>query len=269
MNTKIQTALVKSASKILSPLVRIMLRNGVSCGSFEEMVRKAYVDEAFNLSMSENKKATVSSVSAKTGLSRKEVKRLNELDKIDYSENDQKYGRATRVLGGWTNDTDFLSPQNEPMPLSLDDGDHSFIKLVKKYSGDITPKAMYQLLMDAKCIKQTDDAIHLINPAYVPGNDSPELIGILGTDTQELIQTINHNLSTQQNNKRFQRKVSSATLDKEVLTQFEQLANEKSQALLEELDHWLSQHEAKNDKDRQYVSLGIYFYQKNSNGEAP
>ncbi|RUM92657.1 MAG: hypothetical protein DSZ27_02570 [Thiomicrospira sp.] len=269
MNTTIQTALVKSASKILGPLVRIMLRNGVSCGSFEEMVRKAYVDEAFNLSMIENKKATVSSVSAKTGLSRKEVKRLNELEVINYSENDQKYNRATRVLGGWTNDKEFLSPLNNPVPLSIEDGEHSFIRLVKKYSGDITPKAMYQLLLDAKCIKKTGDVIHLINPAYVPGNDSPELISILGTDTQELIQTINHNLSSQQENKRFQRKVSSATLDKEALSQFEQLANQKSQALLEELDHWLSQHEAKHDKDSQYVSLGIYFYQKDSNGELP
>jgi hemerythrin len=95
------------------------------------------------------------------------------------------------------------------------------------------------------------------------------MIGILGTDTQELIETINHNLSSKHNNKRFQRKVSSAALDSEALPQFEQLANEKSQALLEELDHWLSQHEAKHDEDSQYVSLGIYFYQKDSNGELP
>ena len=33
--------------KILRPLVRVMIRNGVSSGSYEELVRKAYVDEAF------------------------------------------------------------------------------------------------------------------------------------------------------------------------------------------------------------------------------
>jgi hypothetical protein len=269
MNTTIQQALVKSASKILRPLVRIMLRNGVSCGSFEEIVRKAYVDEGFKLSKETHNKATVSSVSAITGLSRKEVKRLNELEAINYSENNQKYNRAIRVLSGWTNDKEFLSSCNTPLPLSIDGDGHSFNRLVKKYSGDITPKAMYQLLVDAECIKQTGDTIHLINPAYVPGNDSPQMIGILGMDTQELIETINHNLSTQQNSKRFQRKVSSTALNPKDLPQFEQLANEKSQALLEELDHWLSQHEAKHDEDSQYVSLGIYFYQKDSNGELP
>lgn len=267
MNTQIHSALVKSASKILNALVRIMLRNGISCGSFEEIARKAYVDEAFKLLSTENKRATVSSVSAKTGLSRKEVKRLNELERINHSENDQKYNRATRVLGGWCNDKEFLSPLNNPISLNLGDGEHSFARLVKKYSGDITPKAIYQLLMDAKCIKQTGDVIHLINPAYLPSNDSSELIGILGTDTQELIQTINHNLSTEQNNKRFQRKVSTAKLDKKALPEFEQLANEKSQALLEELDHWLLQHEAKQNKESQYVSLGVYFYKNDSNGE--
>jgi hypothetical protein len=32
--------------KILRPLVRVCIRNGLSCGSFEELVRKAFVDEA-------------------------------------------------------------------------------------------------------------------------------------------------------------------------------------------------------------------------------
>ena len=50
--------------KILRPLVRVMLRNGVACGSFEELVRKAYVDEAFAIGKKNQLKTTVSSVSA-------------------------------------------------------------------------------------------------------------------------------------------------------------------------------------------------------------
>ena len=86
MVTKTNKTLTTAISQILRPLVRILLRNGISCGTFEEMVRKAYVDEAFAQAQRINTKATISSVSAETGLSRKEVKRLHELELSD-SEN--------------------------------------------------------------------------------------------------------------------------------------------------------------------------------------
>ncbi|MBL4712773.1 MAG: hypothetical protein JKX75_09820 [Gammaproteobacteria bacterium] len=63
----------------MRPLIRILIRNGIASSSFEELVRKAYVKEAFAMGKKNCQKTTVSSVSAQTGLSRKEVKRLNEL----------------------------------------------------------------------------------------------------------------------------------------------------------------------------------------------
>ena len=76
--------------KILRPLVRVMIRNGVSVGSFEELVRKAYVDEAFTMGEKNRLKTTISSVSAQTGLSRKEVKRLHELEAAQNVDVEQK-----------------------------------------------------------------------------------------------------------------------------------------------------------------------------------
>ena len=143
MKETLQTALSISATKILRPLIRIMIRNGVSCGNFEEMVRKAYVDEAFALGHEQSNKTTVSSVSAQTGLSRKEVKRLKELENLNSGQNDQKYNRAIRVISGWTNNEIFVDNTGQPKALRLDNEEASFANLVKMYSGDITPKAMF------------------------------------------------------------------------------------------------------------------------------
>ena len=101
MSNTIQTILNENALKILRPLVRVMLRNGMSCGSFEELVRKAYIDEAFDADKRNQLKATISSVSAQTGLSRKEVKRLSELKNTQYSDIEQKYNRGIRVISGY------------------------------------------------------------------------------------------------------------------------------------------------------------------------
>ncbi len=263
MSDTLQTILNESALKILRPLVRVMLRNGVSCGSFEELVRKAYVDEAFAMGRKNQLKTTISSVSAQTGLSRKEVKRLNELEETHSAAVEQKYNRAVRVISGWVNEKKFTDAQGNAKVLSLDDGNDSFAALVKQYSGDIPTKAMLNLLLAADCVKVKDNKVHLIKHAYVPGKDSAEVIRILGTDTNELINTIDYNLTAQEGNKRFQRKVSTAVLNKDAIEEFKVLSNKKSQALLEELDTWLSKNEVDpKDENARYISLGIYYYEQ-------
>lgn len=279
MSNKINSIIFESALKIIRPLIRVMLRNGVSNGSFEELVRKAYVDEAFSLGSKSPGKTTISSVSAQTGLSRKEVKRLAELDNTHHTEIEQKYNRAVRVISGWVNDKRFTDSAGNGKVLPME-GEVSFSSLVKEYSGDIPTKAMLDLLLAADCVvlKQTsssDDAnkskhktVELIKHAYVPSNDSSEIIRILGTDTNELINTIDYNLTANEQNKRFQRKVSTAILDKNAVEEFKIISNKSSQALLEKLDTWISKHEVKSDNENaRYVSVGIYFYQNNDDEE--
>jgi len=264
MRNDIQTAIIGASLKILRPLVRVLLRNGFACGNFIELVRKAYVDEAFAMANS-NIKVTVSSVSARTGLSRKEVKRLREQGDSYSNSNDYKYNRAIRVISGWLNDQRFSLLRGSALPLPMEDGEHSFVALVKDYSGDIPTKAMYNMLESSHCIEKKDGMVHLINHAYVPGNDSSEIINILGTDTNELIESIDHNLTCDENKRRYQRKVSSTVVKASAVNEFHAYASKRSQVLLEELDTWLSQHEIDSQEDdAKYVSLGIYYYESTS-----
>ena len=262
---KILTAAV---IQILRPLVRILLRNGIACGSFEEMVRKAYVDEAFYQARRNNGKVTISSVSAETGLSRKEVKRLHEANLSDSESTEQKFNRAIRVISGWLNDPRFAYDEGNPKTLTLDDGDESFASLVKHYSGDIPTKAMLKLLENSDCVEIKDGHVHLIRNAYVPGNDPEEIIRILGNDTNELINTIDHNLTSGDQGKWFQRKVSNQRLKSDKLGEFGDYSRKRSQALLEDLDAWLSGNEADKDTDSHYVSVGIYYYEQNSDEDS-
>jgi hypothetical protein len=263
MDKVIKQVLTENALKVLRPLVRVMLRNGVSSGSFEEIVRKAYVDEAFLITATDRKKTTISDVSAQTGLSRKEVKRLNE-QTIPYSADvEQKYNRAVRVISGWINDDRFINTQGGARILPIDGKDYSFAALVKLYSGDIPTKAMLNLLIAADCVRVKNNTVQLTKHAYVPGKDPAELIQILGTDTNELINTIDYNLTTSESNRRYQRKVSSAVLNKNAVDEFKKISQDRSQALLEELDAWLSRNEVKpGDENAGYVSLGIYYYEQ-------
>jgi len=259
MSNEIYTSLEKLTIKILSPVVRMMLRNGVACGNFEELLREVYVDESFKLAQKEGK-PTVSAVSAQTGLSRKEVKRLAEKQLAPGDEQNQKYNRAIRVISGWLNDKRYSSAAGVPLVLDIEGSDNAFSALVKNYSGDIPPRTMFNLLEKSGCIEKIEGKVQLISHAYVPGNDPVDMINIFAADTHELMETIVHNMSSEQQQKWFQRKVSTHQLDVKHIDAFHKYSSRRSQSLLEDLDNWLSEHEAQTEADNRYVSLGIYFY---------
>ena len=72
----IEGKLLNAARRILYPLVRILLRNGISSDALTELVRKTYVDVAEAEFGIEGKRQTTARISVITGLNRKEVARL-------------------------------------------------------------------------------------------------------------------------------------------------------------------------------------------------
>lgn len=269
MNTSIHTILAASVSRLLKPLVRILIRHGVAYGTASEWLRKVYVDTAFEELASQGQKATITNVSSLTGLTRKETKRLNELDDDALHAIDTRYNRAVRVISGWKDNSDFQTEDGKPAELSLDtDSSSSFAALVKKYSGDMTTVSMLDMLQAAKCIELNNGKVKLIKDAYIPQGETSSLekLTILGTDTAELMSTIGHNMIAPTDQLLFQRKVSNTLLKTEDLAAFKALATRQSQELLENLHHWLVQHEIdpKSDANEKHhtVALGIYYHEQ-------
>jgi len=261
-----------AALAILRPLIKVLLRNGIAYGAFAELCKKTYVDVGFEAFTTPGKKQTISQVSALTGLTRKEVKRLYELENPENNEAGQRYNRAIRVIAGWLNDAEFLDQDGAPLVLPIEGEQSSFSSLAKKYSGDIPTQAMLSVLSKAGNVEKIDNHLKLVKHAYIPGNDSVEKIQILGTDTNELISTIEHNLSAEPDQLYFQRKVSNSQLKPSSVKQFRTISSEKAQSLLEEMDAWLSEHEVTSTQQAgntpcKYVSMGIYFYEKDSSQE--
>ncbi|HFD79496.1 MAG TPA: hypothetical protein ENK05_03735 [Gammaproteobacteria bacterium] len=261
MSDSIQQTLSRSVLAILRPLVRILLRNGIAYGSFAELAKKVYVDVAFDEFAPDGRKQTISRVSALTGLTRKEAKRLHELEHPLQSGSEQRYNRAVRVISGWLNDDEFQAGDGRTAELPVEGERGSFAALVRKYSGDVPTQSMLAVLQSAGVIERDEERVRLVKHAYVPGNDPVDKLAILGTDTCELISTIDHNIVSDPQRLRFQRKVSDQRLRKDALPAFEALSAEKAQALLEELDAWLAEHQVADGEDGHYVSLGIYYYE--------
>ncbi|MFK8048994.1 MAG: DUF6502 family protein [Halioglobus sp.] len=280
METKVEQslnqALSAAALKLLRPLVRVLLRHGMAYGSFAEIVRKAYVEEGLDYMSASGKRVTIASVSALTGLTRKESKRLAELERLDDEASSQRYNRAIRVVGAWATDKRYLATSGEPAILSIEEGEISFSSLVKEFSGDIPPYAMLSVLQSNGTIEVSDGDVRLLQKAYVPATSSIDktgILGILGTDGAELIDTIGHNMEAVPQDRYFQRKVSNVLIHPDAVPAFREMSNKQSQLLLEEYHRWLLKNELDLDDDPDaesyYVAVGIYYTQQLNVGKDP
>ncbi|HED52543.1 MAG TPA: hypothetical protein ENI83_03205, partial [Gammaproteobacteria bacterium] len=179
MTENLQQTLSRTILTLLRPLVRILIRNGIAYGSFAELAKKVYVDVAFEDFAPEGKKQTISRVSALTGLTRKETRRLHELDDADAGSSEQRYNRAVRVISGWVNDRRFQDDAGEAALLPIEGSENSFAALVKDYSGDMTTQSMLAVLTTAGSVVKQDNQLRLVRKAYLPGNDPTEKLTIL------------------------------------------------------------------------------------------
>lgn len=275
METRFHNALVAAIFRLLRPLVRLLLRQGIPYGVMADVVKQVYVDVAFREFGLPGRKQSVSRVSIITGLSRKEVARLRQLDRWDDHDAVQQYNRAARVISAWVREPEFHDATGRPAPLPVDGDAASFSDLVRRYSGDMPVRAILDELLRVRAVEQLEDGrIRLLARSYVPVEGEVEKLEILGSDVADLIATIDWNLRCPPADAYYQRKVQYDNLPAEVMPTLHTLAGERAQALIEQLDLWM----AGRDRDvnptvqgtgRKRAMLGIYYFEEDFREDDP
>ena len=110
---EIQQTLIKATTRILRPLVKMLLQNGVSYAAFTDLSKQLYFDVAKVDFAIPGKKQTSSRISTMTGLSRKEVARLDALPPKKEVLDTTAINRAARVISGWVKDKEFHSAKGD------------------------------------------------------------------------------------------------------------------------------------------------------------
>ncbi|MBI2059729.1 MAG: hypothetical protein HYT87_08160 [Nitrospirae bacterium] len=268
MTSPDRSSLLAAVAKMLRPLARILVRNGVPYGTFADLARRAYVGVMAEESGVHGRKQSISRISILTGLSRKQVSRLLAEPDPHESGAADRYNRAARVISGWVRDRRFSGNGGRPAALRLEGRGRTFGALVRRYSGDVPSRAVLDELLRVGAVERVGrDAIRLKRPAYVPSTDEAGMLDILGTDVGDLISTIDHNVRTKGQAPFFQRKVSYDNLPAEVIQDLRQRTASKAQSWLEQSDRWL----AGKDRDlnpsvrgsgRMRAGIGIYYFEE-------
>jgi hypothetical protein len=276
--SKVTRALAAALERILVPLCRVLLRNNMSFKAFTDIAKRAYVNVAASEFRIPGKKQSVSRVALLSGLTRKEVQRLLDVEQTADAEVGERYNRAARVVAGWVRDPDFSDASGNPRELEISEaapgGAPTFADLVRRFSGDIPYRAVLdELLRVGAAERMPQGTIRAKSRAFVPQDGDTDKINILGTDVADLVATIDHNIHERDAQPRFQRKVMYDNLPIEALEEFRKLSAEQAQQLLEHLDKWLARHDrdtnsASRGTGRMRSGIGIYYFEEDLASQA-
>ncbi len=269
MGDSIKQTLLRAIRVLLSPLVRILLRQGISYAEYAEVAKAVYVEVALKDFKVPGRKTTRTRLAVITGLTRKEVKRVIDEALQERSEPKTKYSRLGRVLVGWHTDTDFTGPYGMPLELQYETnmpGEPTIAELVKRHSGDMSPRSILDELIRVGAVRETDAGwFRVLRREYIPealGQHNFERTGVV---VRNFVNTVDHNMVKAAPGKgRFERLVMADDgIRKQDLPKFDRYLRDRCQELLEEIDNWLTglpKPDPENGDQVVHTGLGIYHY---------
>ena len=268
MSDSVKQGLLSAYATLLRPLVRILVRHGVSFNEFSEVLKGVYTDVAESDFGIPGKRSSQSRIAILTGLTRKDVARLkSKKSLIGLDDDSGNLNRVTRVLVGWHTDKQYTGPYGLPLEVPFDsDNQVSFTELVRRYSGDMAPRAMLDELLRVRAVEEVDQGWYrVLTRSYIPEPLHADAIERLGGVLRNFVRTVEVNLEKKSpGTGRFERIVyADDGLRVDRLADFDRLIRAKGQGFLEELDDWLSSHasdQSQDDFPRIQAGVGIYHY---------
>lgn len=268
---EVKQRLVKLVVRVLRPLIRILLRHGMSSQEFTEISRWVYVDVALHdkeFALKSRSRQFKSRAAVITGLSRKEVLRLSEYDGAEALQEIEPYNRAARVLTGWTENPLFCTRKDKPKDLPIKGGTGSFHDLVRMYSGDVPPRAVLDELRRCGAVEIIDgDSVRLKQMVYFPRTDSTDMLDVVQMMGGDLLESLDYNMAhkVSKGEGRPCRIAVSARLPEAAMDEVRGYIRKELDALSRKVHHFISEREDKVKRSgRKYfrAGLGQYYFER-------
>jgi len=269
MSDNMKSATLRAFRLPLRPLVRILLRSGVTWKEAAETCKATFVEIATKDFGLHGRPTNISRTAILTGLSRREVSRLRKT--VDHEESTDlgHINNATRVLSGWHLNTDFLDDFGKPKLLQFDGEGHSFTSLCRKYASDIAPITMRRELTRVGAIDTLEDGnLRALMRYYLLAPMNPDALIRCGSALQDLGNNLNYNLKREPDAPgRFEGRATNANVRATNIDAFSAFLEKESMAFLERVDSWLTDHESPENSasNLKVVRLGVGVFQIQDN----
>ncbi|MGQ0833586.1 MAG: DUF6502 family protein [Gammaproteobacteria bacterium] len=253
---------------MLLPIARLLLRHGIGIGDFFQAAKQSYVEAAIAEVTPVGRKPNVSRLSVVTGLTRKDAAALVRArqSKKPYAIKRSMQQRALRVLQGWRLDPRFISKNGKPAELPFSAGAESFVALVRKYGGDVTPVAVWRELERMRAVVRTRTGCLRIASSVLRRSPNPEFV-----EVAQLLQDFAESVTDRGRADRppIFRGFREARLDSpDQVALFKRTFARRGVALLDSVAEWIASQNASHptgtgtSDQKTSVGLGVYVVEK-------
>jgi hypothetical protein len=161
--------------RVLQPLVRLLLRNGVTYTVFTAALKRVFLDAARQELAGRGMAQTDSALSLLSGVHRRDVRGLTRGAAASAAAPPAPLGLAAQVVARWMNEPEFLDARGASRPLPKSGGPGSFDALVAGVSRDVRPKAVLDELQRLGVVRDTEAGLDLEGSGFAPRQGFEEM----------------------------------------------------------------------------------------------
>lgn len=262
-------ALTDALSALVMPMARLAVARGLRFAALEELLKQAFVAAASQALKEAHPHVAshrmVSRISTTTGIHRREVTRLTQLN-----EGVAKHARpsvATEVFTRWLTDASLRDAQGRTASLTRQGPAPSFESLAQSITRDVHPRSLLDELcrLGLASWDESTDLVSLQSQAFVPKGDMARMLAFLGDNVGDHLQAaVSNVLSVQDNPPHFEQAVFSDELSTQALPVIKAMVQAHWQQLLAEsvplLEKLIEQDRQAGRPQDQRVRIGLFSY---------
>lgn len=147
-----------SVVEFLSEFARYLVAAGITTKRFGDLARVAFFKAAAIEAKFDNQRLNQSAVAAMTGLTRVQVR---EFARQTNPEPRKTRDRLQNLMDAWATDPSYCTSAFNPKSLRITGSGRTFRALVRKYGGDVPPRAMLRELQRHGYVKLADGKVTL------------------------------------------------------------------------------------------------------------
>jgi hypothetical protein len=259
MQSEARAALVYMCRQVLHPLIRLLIRFGVSAGELKAIVDSVYAHAGSEYLTKHGERVTYSRLAVITGINRSFLPAILAVphDQFQPRSNTQLH-RAARVLDGWHEDHAFQTRSGDPATLRIRGEGRTFQQLTHRYSGGVYYRTLLSELLRVGAVKKLGDRVSVLRRSPSEGGASADALYTAGETARDLMTTLEHNL-TASAVEQLPVRTLALRVDARILPLFRVQLSKRADGLLEVFDDFLQAHQKANrdrEKEVSPITLG-------------
>ncbi len=254
------TLILERVLRVLQPLVRLLVRNGVTYPVLAAALKRVFLDAARAELAQRGMSQTDSAVTLLCGVHRRDVRQLT---RAAAEAAPAPLGLAAQVVAQWMSNPAFHGAQGHPAALPRSGSAASFDTLVASVSLDVRPRAVLDELLRLGVVLEGEQGIQLEGSGFAPRQGMEEMSWLMAANLHDHAAAAAANLAGERNlleQALFVDRISAASAE-----QLHQAAKLAWQAAFKTV---MQQAQERFDADaalpattpRERARFGVYFY---------